>query len=429
MSKKKLRDIVQNNRSVRNISDENGGDNSRTDYQSPPSRNPRKTSSKGLWFIAGIALVFLFFLFSVVFSGTKIVVYPKTADVTINTTMSAQAGGSQANGETSPQTLGFEVMTVTKEGEKIVAASGEEYVEQKAQGRIRVYNDYSGDSQRLIDNTRFESPDGRIYRIRDAIVVPGQSGGEPGSIEVTVYADRAGADYNLEDAEFTIPGLEGDPRYEHFWAETVTPISGGYAGERKTVAKEVRTQTEEEIRQTLEQELLNEAYAQKPDGYVLFEDAIVMDYRTLPDGDVAGDNTEESARIRGEATLSGIIFSAEALSMHIAQQTLGSYDGAPVMAQNLENLAFTLHDKQSLDPGSADRISFDINGETRLVWQFDDSELRNDFANQKKDAIDFVLTDYPSIERAEVVMRPFWKRAFPEDPDKINIETVIVASD
>ena len=71
-------------------------------------------------------------------------------------------------------------------------ATGKEEVSLKASGRIVIYNNYNTAKQRLVRNTRFETPPGFIYRINKSIDVPGQTteAGRtiPGSIEVTIHA-------------------------------------------------------------------------------------------------------------------------------------------------------------------------------------------------------------------------------------------------
>ena len=77
-----------------------------------------------------------------------------------------------------------------------VTSENEVTIKTEASGKIVVYNNYSTAGQKLIKDTRFETPNGLIFRIKDAVTVPGKKtvGGEtvPGSLEVTVYADKEG---------------------------------------------------------------------------------------------------------------------------------------------------------------------------------------------------------------------------------------------
>ena len=128
--------------------------------------------------------------------------------------------------------LTYEIMTIEKTDSKKIVAAGREEIEEKASGKIVIFNDFNTSSQRLIKNTRFETPEGLIYRINRSIVVPGQKteDGEkvPGSIEVTVYADEAGDKFNISLTDFTVPGFKGSPRFEKFYARSKTPMAGGF---------------------------------------------------------------------------------------------------------------------------------------------------------------------------------------------------------
>ena len=53
--------------------------------------------------------------------------------------------------------------------------SGEPKAKLKSSGKIIVYNNFSSEPQRLIIRTRFESPEGLVYRIPESIVVPGKT--------------------------------------------------------------------------------------------------------------------------------------------------------------------------------------------------------------------------------------------------------------
>ena len=59
---------------------------------------------------------------------------------------------------------------------KTILRSEPKEVNQKAQGELTVYNNYSEAPQILIKNTRFQTEDGKIFRIGDSITVPGKTG-------------------------------------------------------------------------------------------------------------------------------------------------------------------------------------------------------------------------------------------------------------
>src|SRR3989344_6529655 len=179
----------------------------------------------------GVAVAVLGIGLSVFFSGATVFATPRQEAVTVNGTFTAVK-------ESKPGELQYETMTLSKETSLSVSATGEKHVERKASGNIVIYNNYNSESQRLIKNTRFETPEGLIYRVDKSVTVPGRKseGGvaAPGSMEITVYADQPGSSYNIGLTDFTIPGLKGDPRYEKFYARSKTPMTGGVSGVVKT---------------------------------------------------------------------------------------------------------------------------------------------------------------------------------------------------
>ena len=114
-------------------------------------------------------------------------------------------------------------------------ATGKKNVEKKSRGEITIYNAYSSQSQSLVANTRFESPDGKIFRIENKITVPGAKveNGKiiPAGIKMNVVADKVGAEYNIGPAKFTIPGFKGAPKYDGFYARSESQMAGGFVGE------------------------------------------------------------------------------------------------------------------------------------------------------------------------------------------------------
>src|SRR3989338_1411281 len=87
--------------------------------------------------------------------------------------------------------------------------------ESRAEGIVVIFNK-AKESQVLIASTRLESSDGKIYSIPRTIVVPAskQEGGKtiPGSVEITVMADKNGNEYNFGLSDFTDLKIYSIPR-------------------------------------------------------------------------------------------------------------------------------------------------------------------------------------------------------------------------
>ncbi|MBU4350814.1 hypothetical protein L6250_01360 [Candidatus Parcubacteria bacterium] len=120
-------------------------------------------------------------------------------------------------------------------------ATGKAVKEVKAEGIIRIYNDYSTASQTLVATTRFVSDEGKLFRLVEATVVPGQTMEKgklvPGTIDVLIRADAAGPDYNIGTSTFSIPGFAGTPRYTSFYARSSTAMTGGFKGDSLSVSE------------------------------------------------------------------------------------------------------------------------------------------------------------------------------------------------
>jgi hypothetical protein len=315
-------------------------------------------------------------------------------------------------------------MTISRDAGVAVSASGEEIVAEKASGTIIVYNDYSSADQRLIKNTRFETPEGLVYRINESIVVPGQkkSGTSvvPGSIEVVVYADEAGEKYNGGLTDFTIPGFKGDPRFDHFYARSKTEMSGGFTGPRKVVSAEDRQRAKEKIEADLRTQLFNEASSQKPEGYELYEDGLFVVFEDLPNQEDGG-----SVQVRAKGTLYGVLFEKDAFARFISQETLAGFDNEPVRLLDSNSITLTTVNKEEARPWEDDSFTFTLSGNAHIVWLFDQEHLKNDLVGKAKGAFETVLTGYPSIDEAEIVLRPFWRQTFPEKTSDIKVELII----
>lgn len=366
--------------------------------------------SKIGYFVLGIIILFGI-LFSTVFSGGKLVITPRNEITLFDASITAK----QSSGDVS-----FETMTLEREASKEVTATGETNVEEKASGKIIIYNNFSTEPQTLITNTRFESNQGLVYRIRETVKVPGKktTAGEtiPGSLEVTVYADQAGEKYNIGLSDFTLPALKGSAQYSKIYARSKTDITGGFVGLKKMVSAEERSKAKEELQERLKAELFKEAASSKTDGYVLWSDAVFIRFENLPE-----ETKDGKVYVKEKAILYGILFDKKTLSKYIAVKTVSSYTGEDVMVENLEELDFTTLNKEEVRPWESGEIVFNLMGSPLIVWQFDENKLQNELAGKLKKEVRAILTTYPSIERAEISLRPFWNRTFPKNPAKIKL--------
>jgi len=316
--------------------------------------------------------------------------------------------------------LSFKLVVFENSLSKEIPATVEKELNRKASGNIVIYNTYSSKSQKLVKRTRFETPDGKIYRIDKPVIVPGTTVQEgeiiPGSIEVTVYADIPGENYNIELTDFTIPGFKGDPRFEKFYARSETPMNGGFSGVVKTASLEEIKYAREELQNSLKETLLSQT--QIPGDFILYDDAVFFMFDV---SDTDTETTKNFVKITENGKLYGVIFNKGELSNYIAKNTTASYDGSDVTVQELEDLKFSLSNDSNFNPVEDEKIDFSLSGEATIVWKIDGVELATLLAGKDKQDFLSIIGEYPNIQTFEAVIRPFWKKTFPENSEDITV--------
>ena len=362
---------------------------------------------------------------SALMSGAEVTVHPRERTPNLNAEFIAYP-------EPRAGELSYEIMSLQAEGERQVTATGEEEVNEQATGIIEIIKTTPG-SERLIKNTRFESPEGLIFKITESVVVPGAVEGEdgstvPGSIRAEVFAESPGEEYNLEaGTRFTIPGFaEGgfDELFRTIYAENRTDFTGGYSGPRFIIDDEELATAKQALQMELRDSLLERVDDEKPANFVVFDGAVAFTYNTLPPVEYGDD----LVTIKEQATLQIPIFRESDFAQYIAAQTVPGYEGGPVRIQNLEDLSFTYNSATTSGANIADlpSISFKLSGQPHLIWEYDEAALKSDLSGKPRTALKGIMQGYsPAVERASAVVRPFWKRSFPDSPDEITINEVI----
>src|SRR3989344_2286267 len=346
-------------------------------------------------------------------STVAVNISPYKETLTIDSRLRARANAA-ADG------LPFEIAQLSAEESGLVTATGISSGGQKASGKITVYNNYGSAPQKLIANTRFQTSDGKVYRIKGAISVPGM-----GVLEATVYADQAGEEYNIGPSDFTLPGLKGGARFEKVFAKSKSAMSGGSSGNARVVKKEdiesVRTAVNEKIKNRLT-EMFSK---QKPEGYVLFDDAVKIEYIENSDNPKVGDSSGRAMTFKVKGSATGYLFKKDALSKALTDDNAGDLKKVPkndpILVENIESLDFSLISADAQNK----EITVRLKGNADFVWTVDTAKLLEEVLNYKGKDYTSVFQNYPAIAKASIVQSPKWWTKFPTDKSKIkvNIET------
>jgi hypothetical protein len=353
---------------------------------------------------------------TIAMSGADITVRPKAKDVAVSASIEAKKNPA-------PGELGYELLSLSEAGERRVSATGQQKVSTKATGQITISNAFSTARQRLIKNTRFESPDGFIFRIVDSVEIPGYTKDASGSIVAgtaiaKVIADGPGDTYNVKPSRFTIPGLKGSEQFDKVYAESKDPMAGGFDGMKFIIDEGELSKARQELHLELREKLLARLKTERPNGFTFFEPSVTFAYDMLP----ATDAGAQTVVIKDQARLLAPLFRTDAFATFIAEKSIPGYEGETIRIEDPTKLGFS-YTATSSDISTLDSLSFRLEGSVRMIWTYDTEKLRSDLRGAYETVLPQILSDkqYGAIEKSRVIIRPFWKNSFPSDLSKIRI--------
>ncbi len=367
-----------------------------------------------------VVLVLIFFGVSALFSGAKVIISPKTSELTnlnIDIPIIDETVGNK-------ELLNYKTLEISESANKVIDSEKEEAVENKASGVITVYNEYKTVPQKLIQNTRFETADGLVYRIKNSITVPAytESAGKktPGSVDVEVFADVAGEKYNIGKTDFKVPGFKGQEQYDFFYAKSKSEITGGFVGTKNTVATTTLTATVKNLQGQITNQILEKIKAQNTENYVYVYSPENFTFLEAKQNNASGKKVDIS--LSGTAKI--YVLTKSDLSRKIAEKGGRDYDGAPVLVKDIEKVAIKIKQNNVEDKKEVlqNNDILNISGDAVVVWQNDLEQVKKDLAGKDKKELSQIISAFPGITKASATFNLFWNSKFPKNVNKINIE-------
>jgi len=311
-----------------------------------------------------------------------------------------------------------EVFTEEKNVTKLFPASGRENVSIKSTGKIVVYNAYSSDPQTLVATTRFETPDGKVFRLDNRIIVPGAEIKDgkiiPASIEAVVTADKPGEEYNLTSvSRLSIPGFKGSPKFNGFYG-SLTETTGGFVGERAAPTATDVDAAKEEVTRVLEASLVGSLQSGIPESFKIFDEA---DRVTVTNISV-NRNTDEGGNfsVFGEAELEAIGIRESDVLMVLNELADGDH------ADKVFNEIDVSYSDISADFESGE-LDFSVIADGSLTQYFSVDDFLNEIAGKDTDYARSIIEKLPGLANAKVSLSPSW---FSKLPSRISRIKVIV---
>lgn len=370
-----------------------------------------RSSKYILWVIAIVCIGALLFALSFLFVKAKITIVPKSIDAVLDQQLNLTKDDKSTD-------VYFSLVSIEGEEKKNFESGEAKDVSIPATGKVIIYNSYSKNSQNLDINTRLEGSNGKIYKTEKKITVPGiSSDGNPGKIEVGIYATENGESYNSEPLDFKILGFKGNPKYNKIYARSVGSINGGFVGKINTLSDIEKEGAYSELGSVLKEKLSKKVADQIPEGFLLYDKAIFFDVLSENIGKGSSD-TEVEVSVKGK--LYGFIVNEKVLTTKIANNIIEKYNNEDIYLNNIKNLDLTILNAESITE-DINNLSIKLTGNSKFVYRVDPKQVSTDLLGKNKKYFNQIMSDYLNIESANLELFPPWMSVLPDKIEKINI--------
>lgn len=381
----------------------------------------RKTASLRLLYAALAAgFLFVIIVMTTVFAKVTVTVRPISAKISIPKTALIAEARIHAPDAAAKKIPALRIGTeITERG--TFPSSGKKYIEAAAKGTITLFNAFDSRAQVLIQNTRFVSPGGKVFKSTRTVTIPGARVEEgkiiPSSIPAEIIAEKPGEDYNVEPARFTIPGFKGTPKSDSFFGESKEPMSGGFRGEAKVVAISDIKAAQEKVTASLFERLKEELEKKIPTS----DEFVVLDgSRSILINDLKNPKPEErldefTVEARGTAAI--IIFKKSDL-FSILGSLLLSPERPSMLIENMGTINFA---NTRLD-NKENRLTFEVQGEGTAFRVIPSEEIHMASTAKRISKLESYLRDRPEIASFTIANFPSWRWATPRQAEAVYIK-------
>jgi hypothetical protein len=318
-------------------------------------------------------------------------------------------------------------------------ATGKNFQGKNSSGTLTIFNK-SAHTWPLIEQTRFQTPDGVVFRIKKGANVPAG-----GKVETNVVADPmdaygqvVGDRGNIGPTRFFLPALREDSQKE-LYAESFAPMSGGVTSYLTIVSEEdvaAATRRLEDELKTAAEEALADAVLSKnkmlqgETAFELLKGNLAIEIGepilNIPDGLVGLELSQFD--IDGEIAASGVYYNRnELLEILKSELMLKKSPEKRIVKVNEDSATQKIFDID--EPAGKIKITATIKGlevyeispekenGARLIKKIKDHILGKDIEGAEN-----YIQNLPEINKVEIKSWPAWALTIPNVPDNIKIE-------
>lgn len=381
-----------------------------------PRTASRSWGRKGAY--AGIvAVVLVFGLLTTVFARLTVTVKP-TVEETEIVHVGALFDTSVSKVLHEQKVIPAEMLNFSRTVTRDFQATGRARVEERARGTAIVYNAFNSSPQLLVAGTRFTGNAGAIYRIQKAVTVPPakieQGKVVPQGITVELVADVAGDAGNIGGPlTLKIPGFQGGPRYEGFYAKADNGFSGGFRGDAEVVTAADLKRAEEEVSKQTFGELEADMGRKTPAGLQTFKELREIEMVKIQAPKV-GSRAVGPFSVSAEAKGTALAFRETDVADLLASFTLAGRKDHEFIAGSAR-LTYTVR-KVDFDKGKAEVT---VGGDLKIKAKISERELAGLIAGKKESMAAELFKARSELSSFRMSFFPPWRSTAPSDPAKI----------
>ena len=372
------------------------------------------------FFIVFVALAFVaaFAAAYFILPATEVSVSPKREKISFDLLLVGSKDISHS--DKSKNKISLREIGVEKTKSREFLATGEKELNKRASGFITIYNEFSSKPQPLVVRTRFESPDGKVFRIIEGVTVPGANieDGEiiASTIKVKVVADQPGADYNISPTDFTIPGFKGTSKFIGFYGKSEEAMEGGIIGKARVVLSEDIEKAEEILAEELKEEIKTAFKEQIPSDLVIIEESFREEIVRVSSTANKGEPADKFV-VEVEAMVYTLLFNEEELREIVDFNLISMISEEKMPISQSQKISWS---ELEVDWAQGE-VDFPLHIEGDLAWKVDVQALKNNLAGQTELDVRQYLLAQPEIESAKVSFWPFWVKRVPLHIEKIKV--------
>ncbi|MFC1810677.1 hypothetical protein ACFLZH_04205 [Patescibacteria group bacterium] len=403
---------------------------------------------QALTILITVSILILILIVYIAIPGATIKLTPKSDTISSSANITlADAASNATYLDTHPQNViaSFPAETTVKRT-ITYHTTGNRFQGKNATGNITIVNT-SPREWPLVEQTRFQTSDGLVYRIQKGLTVPAASIGGKGTIEAYVVADELDANGliigdrgNIEPTQFFLPGLSETNR-QKMYAESTEGFTGGETITHKMVSIEDL----EAAKGKMEAELINAAEEELKKAVLKMNQERNIELSLLT-GNLAIEIGEpsvfvdeslegqmvESFEVSGEVYSKGIAYNYNELANILrAKLKLSKSPEKKLIKIDTDSISYRLIPIEEGDNPTRQTITATIKGIEQYEISSDKENgrrlienIKNHIVGKSVEEAETYIQQLPSINKVDISSWPAWSPNIPSVPDNIKVEVV-----